>query len=164
MTVIQAMLGNMTRESGKVSYSGKLAFIPQEAWIRNGSVRDNVIFSLPYDKEKYKKVLSMTGLDSDIKQLKNGSKTLIGEKGIRHRFQDHYNFRSMLRFCWSNEFYWSECLNLRLDISVRKSLATICFTYWSKNVPVLIAFICAYVSWNYGHNLWMHLMGRSSLM
>ena len=82
------MLGNMTRESGKVSYSGKLAFIPQEAWIRNGSVRDNVIFSLPYDKEKYKKVLSMTGLDSDIKQLKNGSKTLIGEKGIRQWFKD----------------------------------------------------------------------------
>ena len=83
----KAMLGNMTKESGNVSYSGKLAFIPQEAWIRNGSVRDNIIFSLPYDKEKYKKVLSMTGLDSDIKQLKNGSKTLIGEKGIRHRFQ-----------------------------------------------------------------------------
>ena len=87
MTMEKAMLGNMTRESGKVSYSGKLAFIPQEAWIQNGSVRDNVIFSLPYDKEKYKKVLSMTGLDSDIKQLKNGSKTLIGEKGIRQRFQ-----------------------------------------------------------------------------
>ena len=87
------MLGNMTRESGNVSYSGKLAFIPQEAWIRNGSVRDNVIFSLPYDKEKYKKVLAMTGLDSDIKQLKNGSKTLIGEKGIRNWFEDH-SFRS----------------------------------------------------------------------
>ena len=51
----KAMLGNMTKESGNVSYSGKLAFIPQEAWIRNGSVRDNVIFSLPYEKEKYKK-------------------------------------------------------------------------------------------------------------
>ena len=87
----KAMLGNMTKESGNVSYSGKLAFIPQEAWIRNGSVRDNVIFSLPYEKEKYKKVLSMTGLDSDIKQLKNGSKTLIGEKGIRHRFRIQVN-------------------------------------------------------------------------
>ena len=91
LTMKKAMLGNMTKESGNVSYSGKLAFIPQEAWIRNGSVRDNVIFSLPYEKEKYKKVLSMTGLDSDIKQLKNGSKTLIGEKGIRHRF--HAAFR-----------------------------------------------------------------------
>ena len=96
LTMKKAMLGNMTKESGNVSYSGKLAFIPQEAWIRNGSVRDNVIFSLPYEKEKYKKVLSMTGLDSDIKQLKNGSKTLIGEKGIRHRFWIIYSGHNLL--------------------------------------------------------------------
>ena len=47
----------MRKTSGKHSVSGSLAYVPQEAWIRNATVRNNVLFGTPFNKDLYEKVL-----------------------------------------------------------------------------------------------------------
>ncbi|OMJ16323.1 ATP-dependent bile acid permease, partial [Smittium culicis] len=59
-----------------------LGYVPQEAWLRNGSVRENILFGEEYDQEKYEEVLASTALKSDLRNLVNGDKTLIGERGV----------------------------------------------------------------------------------
>ncbi|GAA5895239.1 hypothetical protein JCM6882_006625 [Rhodosporidiobolus microsporus] len=58
------------------------AFVPQQAWLQNATVRDNITFGLPYREERYRAVLSACSLEGDLKLLEDGDQTEIGEKGI----------------------------------------------------------------------------------
>ncbi|GAA5864423.1 hypothetical protein JCM1840_000490 [Sporobolomyces johnsonii] len=58
------------------------AFVPQQAWLQNASVRDNILFGLPYREDRYKEVLEACSLVGDLAILEDGDETEIGEKGI----------------------------------------------------------------------------------
>ena len=59
-----------------------IAFVAQIPWIENASIKDNVLFGLPFDAGRYKKVLSCCALEKDLQMLPDGDKTDIGANGI----------------------------------------------------------------------------------
>lgn len=83
-TLISALLGEMECLKGRVNISADLsiAYVAQQAWIQNSTLRDNVLFGSRYDRAKYKEVISRCALDPDIAYLPGGDETEIGEKGI----------------------------------------------------------------------------------
>ncbi|KRF85615.1 multidrug resistance-associated protein 1 isoform X3 [Drosophila virilis] len=81
-SVIQALLGEMEKISGTVNTVGKMAYVPQQAWIQNATVRDNILFGKPYDRKRYNKVIDACALRTDIEILSAGDLTEVGEKGI----------------------------------------------------------------------------------
>jgi ABC-type multidrug transport system fused ATPase/permease subunit len=48
-----ALLGEVRRLSGTVTLSGSVAYCGQRAWIQNATLRDNILFGLPYDAVRY---------------------------------------------------------------------------------------------------------------
>ena len=61
---------------------GSIAYVPQQAWIQNATLRDNILFGRPFDPVKYEEVITACALGSDLAQLPAGDMTEIGEKGI----------------------------------------------------------------------------------
>ena len=61
---------------------GRVAYVAQEAWIQNATLRDNVLFGLPMDEQRYRQVLNAVALTLDLQQLPAGDMTEIGEGGI----------------------------------------------------------------------------------
>ncbi|KAG6899520.1 hypothetical protein C0995_005779, partial [Termitomyces sp. Mi166 len=59
---------------------GVCAYVPQAAWLRNASIKDNILFSLPYDEERYQKTLEVCALISDLEILEDGDEAEIGER------------------------------------------------------------------------------------
>ncbi len=59
---------------------GTLAYVAQQAWIQNATVRDNVLFGRPYDIRKYNKIIEACALKPDFSILPAGDQTEIGEK------------------------------------------------------------------------------------
>ncbi|XP_037958175.1 multidrug resistance-associated protein 1 isoform X4 [Teleopsis dalmanni] len=81
-SVIQAYLGEMDKISGHVNTVGSMAYVPQQAWIQNATLRDNILFGKPYDRKRYNRVIDACALRADISILSAGDMTEIGEKGI----------------------------------------------------------------------------------
>ncbi|XP_052786369.1 multidrug resistance-associated protein 1-like isoform X1 [Mya arenaria] len=81
-SLISACLGEMEKLSGQVSLRGKIAYVPQEAWIQNMTLRDNILFGKRHQEKKYRKVLDSCALLPDLEILAGGDMTEIGEKGI----------------------------------------------------------------------------------
>ncbi|KAF9210137.1 hypothetical protein BGZ59_009770 [Podila verticillata] len=81
-SLVGALLGEMHKYSGSVHCNGSSAFVAQTAWILNDTVRNNILFGRPYDKEKYLRTVKACALVPDFKMLVNSDKTVIGEKGI----------------------------------------------------------------------------------
>ena len=61
---------------------GNIAYVPQQAWMQNATVKDNIMFGKVYNKAKYEGVIDACALRSDLKILPGGDSTEIGEKGI----------------------------------------------------------------------------------
>ncbi|KAG9327868.1 hypothetical protein KVV02_000314 [Mortierella alpina] len=81
-SLLSAIIGEMYKCNGLVQVSGKLAYVPQHAWIINATLRDNIIFGKEYDEARYKQVVFACGLEPDIAILTAGDLTGIGERGI----------------------------------------------------------------------------------
>ncbi|KAJ6579193.1 multidrug resistance-associated ABC transporter, partial [Mycena vulgaris] len=61
---------------------GICAFVPQAAWLQNASIKDNILFNLPYDEARYKLTLEVCALVSDLEILEDGDQSEIGERGV----------------------------------------------------------------------------------
>ncbi|KAL7641498.1 UNVERIFIED_CONTAM: hypothetical protein RMT77_007369 [Armadillidium vulgare] len=77
-----SMLGEMDKLSGKVIINKSLAYVPQQAWIQNETIKENILFGKEFHSALYNKVVSACALEPDFKMLANGDQTEIGEKGI----------------------------------------------------------------------------------
>jgi ABC-type multidrug transport system fused ATPase/permease subunit len=55
-SLFQAILGNMQPLGGVAETGGKVAFVPQNPWCQNLTLRDNICFGLPMDEERYSRV------------------------------------------------------------------------------------------------------------
>ncbi|PPQ74022.1 hypothetical protein CVT26_006961 [Gymnopilus dilepis] len=81
-SLLQAMIGEMRRTRGEVKFGGRVSYAPQTPWIRNATLRENILFGQPDDEERFRKVVQACSLDHDLEVLPNGENTEIGEKGI----------------------------------------------------------------------------------
>ena len=57
-----------------------MAYVPQQAWIQNATLRDNIVFGLDFDQNWYDKVVEACALQQDLDMLPAGDLTEIGEK------------------------------------------------------------------------------------
>lgn len=81
-SLISAFLGEMDKVSGRVNTVGKIAYVPQQAWIQNATLQENILFGKPMNRNRYEKVLKACALQTDIEILPGGDQVEIGEKGI----------------------------------------------------------------------------------
>ncbi|KAI8646442.1 P-loop containing nucleoside triphosphate hydrolase protein [Parasitella parasitica] len=71
---------NITRKDWILDHA--VAYVSQNAWLRNASIRDNILFGLPFIEKRYKETLYACALDKDMDNMEDGDLTEVGEKGI----------------------------------------------------------------------------------
>jgi len=81
-TLLNACIGELNVQQGSVSVLGRVAFVPQTAFIINGTLRDNVLFGQPFEPSLYARTIHACCLQSDIDLLPAGDATEIGSGGI----------------------------------------------------------------------------------
>ncbi|XP_069503215.1 multidrug resistance-associated protein 1 isoform X1 [Ambystoma mexicanum] len=81
-SLLSALLGEMEKIDGFVAVKGSVAFVPQQAWILNASLKDNIIFGREVNEGLYKRVIEASALIPDLEILPSGDRTEIGEKGV----------------------------------------------------------------------------------
>ncbi|KAJ8418122.1 hypothetical protein AAFF_G00138310 [Aldrovandia affinis] len=81
-SLISAMLGEMHTPKGFINIMGSVAYVPQQAWIQNATLRDNILFGSALDEARFQAVLDACALGPDLELLPGGDQTEIGEKGI----------------------------------------------------------------------------------
>ncbi|EED18573.1 ATP-binding cassette transporter, putative [Talaromyces stipitatus ATCC 10500] len=82
-TLLKGILGETLSTKGFL-YTNfeECAFVDQTPWIRNATLRDNIIGLSDFDEEWYRTVIKGCALDQDIAILPNGHFTNVGTAGI----------------------------------------------------------------------------------
>ncbi|KAI9225298.1 MAG: P-loop containing nucleoside triphosphate hydrolase protein [Piptocephalis tieghemiana] len=82
-SLLSALSGEMRMLQGsEMHFGGSVGYSPQTAWIQNATVRDNILFGLPFDQERYDRAIEACALTHDLAVLPDGDMTEIGERGI----------------------------------------------------------------------------------
>ncbi|PNI64111.1 ABCC11 isoform 8, partial [Pan troglodytes] len=79
---INLVVSKMHLLEGSVGVQGSLAYVPQQAWIVSGNIRENILMGGAYDKARYLQVLHCCSLNRDLELLPFGDMTEIGERGL----------------------------------------------------------------------------------
>ncbi|XP_050673524.1 ATP-binding cassette subfamily C member 4-like isoform X1 [Leptidea sinapis] len=80
-SILHLLLNELRSKRGRVYLSGPLSYACQEPWLFVASVRQNILFGLPYNQKKYKEVVRVCALQKDFQQFPHGDQTLVGERG-----------------------------------------------------------------------------------
>lgn len=81
-TLFQVILGELDLDSGHIYVNGVVSYAAQEAWIFEGSIRNNIVFIEEFDETRYKEVVRVCALERDFDLLPSGDLTVVGEQGI----------------------------------------------------------------------------------
>ncbi|KAM9618308.1 ATP-binding cassette sub-family C member 2 isoform 1-T1 [Trichechus inunguis] len=81
-SLMSAILGEMENVHGHITIKGTIAYVPQQSWIQNGTIKDNILFGSELNEEKYQQVLEACALLPDLEVLPGRDLAEIGEKGI----------------------------------------------------------------------------------
>ncbi|KAL3473213.1 P-loop containing nucleoside triphosphate hydrolase protein [Aspergillus californicus] len=96
--LLQALIGEADVVSGTVTVphadatadfdpqdwilDGLLAYVSQDPWIENATIRDAILFGLPWNPSRYDQVIHACSLAPDLKTFPDGDKTDVGANGI----------------------------------------------------------------------------------
>lgn len=89
-----ALLGEMTKLEGelvlaknpsRVDSNGLMhciSYAAQSPWLQHLSIKDNILFGSPFDRERYEQVIDACALRADLDILEDGDSTEIGARGV----------------------------------------------------------------------------------
>ena len=81
-SLLTAILRELPLRKGTLSIHGKVAHVPQMPWVFSGTVRENILFGLPFHEERFKRVVHVCGLVKDLSDFARGDLTEIGQRGV----------------------------------------------------------------------------------
>lgn len=81
-SLLTAILKELPLRKGTLSIHGKVAYVPQIPWVFSGTVRENILFGLPFHEERFQRVVHVCGLVKDLSDFARGDLTEIGQRGV----------------------------------------------------------------------------------
>ncbi|XP_034417448.1 multidrug resistance-associated protein 4-like [Cyclopterus lumpus] len=80
-SLLSAILGELSQESGVVKVKGELTYVSQQPWILPGTIRSNILFGKDLNPKKYDRVLRACALKRDMDLLPGGDLAMVGDRG-----------------------------------------------------------------------------------
>lgn len=82
--LLQAIVRELPLTSGHIFQEYKsLAYAPQDAWIMDGTVKENILMGLDWNEVWYNQVVDACALALDFRQLSHGDETILGDRGVQ---------------------------------------------------------------------------------
>ncbi|KAF4634706.1 hypothetical protein G7Y89_g3391 [Cudoniella acicularis] len=86
--LLSAIIGEIdilggTINSPSIASGHPVALVSQSPWLQNATIKDNILFGSPFDKQRYENILKACALLPDLAALPKGDETHIGLRGVK---------------------------------------------------------------------------------
>jgi ABC-type multidrug transport system fused ATPase/permease subunit len=72
-SLLAALMLQLKQVTGLVKNYSTFGYVPQDPWIINATIRDNIVFGEDVDLKKYNETIRLCGMTRDIMVLSNGN-------------------------------------------------------------------------------------------
>uniref|UniRef100_A0A673C8C9 Multidrug resistance-associated protein 4 n=1 Tax=Sphaeramia orbicularis TaxID=375764 RepID=A0A673C8C9_9TELE len=80
-SLLSAILGELSPDSGMIKVKGDLTYTSQQPWILPGTIRSNILFGKKLNIPKYDRVLRACALKRDMDLMPGGDLAMVGDRG-----------------------------------------------------------------------------------
>ncbi|XP_063918456.1 probable multidrug resistance-associated protein lethal(2)03659 isoform X3 [Zophobas morio] len=138
-SLINVILQELALDRGTLSIKGRISYASQEPWLFATTIKENILFGLPLDSEKYNEVVKVCALSHDFTLLPFGDKSVVGDKGITLSGGQKARI-SLARTVYRNaDIYILDDPLAAVDASVGKQLFEQCISGYLKDKCVILA-------------------------
>ena len=83
--LISMLAGELPISTGSLRKrdNATVAYAPQDPWIMDGTVKENILLGYDYNEEFYTTIINACGLNVDLNQLPSGESTIVGDRGVQ---------------------------------------------------------------------------------
>ncbi|KAI2474052.1 Multi drug resistance-associated protein (MRP) [Diabrotica virgifera virgifera] len=81
-SLLQLLLGEMELTQGSIQVGGKISYSSQQPWLFQSTIRNNILFGQPYNKNRYNQIIEICALKPDFDQFPRRDRTIVGERGV----------------------------------------------------------------------------------
>ncbi|KAI8713576.1 hypothetical protein NCS52_01302400 [Fusarium sp. LHS14.1] len=81
-SLLKAIIGELVPTTGHVRAENSVGYCDQIPWLRNTTIKNNIIGQSPFDEKWFDMVLRSCTLDEDMHQLPEGYETIVGSGGV----------------------------------------------------------------------------------
>ncbi|XP_016524096.1 multidrug resistance-associated protein 4 isoform X2 [Poecilia formosa] len=81
-SLLNAILGELSQETGVVKVKGEVTYTSQQPWILPGTIRSNILFGNEFNPKKYDRVLRACALKRDMDLMPGGDLVMVGDRGV----------------------------------------------------------------------------------
>ncbi|DBA03058.1 TPA: hypothetical protein N0F65_003246, partial [Lagenidium giganteum] len=139
-TLLQTILGERTVQAGHVSRPRdiKIAYCAQEHWLQAMTIRDNVLFGMDFEVNKYRAVLDACGLLEDLSAMSMGDQTVVGRQGANLSGGQKARV-ALARACYADaDLYLLDCTLDNVDPIVQLEVFDKCVRKLLRNKTVVL--------------------------
>lgn len=81
-SLLKAIVGELVPAKGSVTAEDSVGYCDQIPWLRNTTIKKNIVGQSPFDEKWFDTVLRSCTLDEDMHQLPDGYDTVVGSGGV----------------------------------------------------------------------------------
>lgn len=123
-SLLRLLLDDITLVDGNTEINGTISYAPQEPWLFPGTIRQNILFGLPMDLERYKTVIRVCGLRKDFESFPKYDNSLINDKGLNLSRGQQARINLARAIYKKADIYLLDSPLVALDINVGKYVFT----------------------------------------
>lgn len=131
-SMLAAILGEARKVGGRISVRGKIGYVGPAPFLRRASLRENVIFGLPYDAERYSEVLAAVSLPQSAANNTNTGSVFEDEFGSSGAWGNDNSTSNATRIALARALY-SDADVLLLDDCVDECIDAVEALLWGTN-------------------------------
>jgi len=113
-------------------------YVPQQAWILGGTVRENILFGKSYDHNLYTETVKICALNRDLETFPNGDQTIIGDNGATLSGGQKQRINIARAVYSQSEILLMDDPLSALDTRISQYLFDACFMTYSKTKTKLL--------------------------
>ncbi|TMW68611.1 hypothetical protein Poli38472_006079 [Pythium oligandrum] len=139
-TLLEALVGEALQlnRRGSIDMKGSVAYCSQNPWLQTLTIRENILFGLPYDEDKYLNVLHACSLLRDLEAFPSGDKTVVGPKGLNISGGQQSRI-ALARACYADaDIYLVDSPLASVDAIVQSDIFSRCVLQLLKNKTIIL--------------------------
>lgn len=137
-SLLHVILQELPLSEGTLKVNGEISYASQEPWLFAGTVRQNILFGLPMDKQRYNTVVKKCALERDFTLLPYGDRTIVGDRGVSLSGGQRARINLARAVYKEADIYLLDDPLSAVDTHVGKQLFKQCITGYLKNKIVIL--------------------------